>query len=373
MRQKRGNHEQHFYGSIYIIGMVSRRCMVTITVVCALGISGCIFQEEGEYVSTGTSIEIYSRYIFATDEYLYVMSGKVTCFDWEGVPIWESPKTGGDCMAFLGDSFFVDTYDRSTRKGGVAFLNDKGEILWQKETGMITSVGVSASHDLLAAGTHHDGVLWAFSKSGDVLWTYRIGPSIEQVLVAPDSSCVVCTDFHDYITCISDGQVWEKYVGSIYTGGSNRTVACAPDCSYLVYRNEINGPQIAASTLYGDELWSFTLENSLQSVAITEDSASIIAACHNYVYKLTSDGTLVWKIEAGADNKYVALSSHAEYIAIGAISPLSRLIVLDAEGTILWKAKGFDNIFSVAISPDGTYVAFSSKTGQVYIFENPPV
>ena len=354
--------------------MVSRSCMVTITVICALFYSGCISQEGGESVSSDTFIEIYSRYIFATDEYLYVMSGKVTCFDWEGTPIWESPKTGGDCMAFSGDSFFVDTYDRSTEKGGVAFLNDKGEILWEKEIGMITSAGVSASHDLLAAGTHHDGVLWAFSKSGDVLWTYKIGPSIEQVLVAPDSSCVVCTDFHDYVTCVSDGQlVWEKYVGSIYTGGSNRTVACAPDCSYLVYRNEIHGSQITASTFDGNELWSFTLENSLQSVAIAGDSTSIIAACKNYVYKLTSDGTLVWKTKAGADNKYVALSSHADYIAVGAISPFSRVIVLDAQGTVLWKANSFNNIFSVTISPNGTYVAFSNKNGQIHIFKNPPV
>ena len=338
---------------------------------CAMSISGCLSQSEGESVR-GIYLEFGGDNLIGTDEFLYAADGRVICFDWEGNIIWETPNLGSGGIVSLGDAFFVTTYDSSEEKHGVALLNLEGQILWQKETKRILSAGIGASQNLLAAGSH-GGTLWAFSQTGDNLWTYNNYASIEQVVVAPDSSCVLFTDFNDDIKCVRDGElVWSKNAGSIYTGGHNRTVAFSPDSSYVVYKMEKNGSHITASTLEGEELWSSPLESALRSVAITDDGQYIIGGCSKYVYKFTSKGDLVWESKVGSDNKYIAVTPEADYIVVGSVSAFSKLIVLNKDGETLWNASSSNNIYAVAISPDGKHAAFSNKLRQLYLFENPP-
>jgi len=351
---------------------ISKCCLVWMMAMLTMISTGCIFQNGSDYVSGGTILDLRANTLIGTDEHLYVLTGKAVCLDWEGTTIWESQKLGGWGMVFLGDGFFAKTYDQSSKKGGVAFLNLNGEILWQEETRLISTIAIDASQNLLAAGTR-DGVLWVFSKAGDVLWTYTNYVEIDQVVVALDSSCVIFTDYHRYLTCVREGEVvWSKTVKGIYEGGSNRIMVCSPDSSYFVYRSEEGGSKMVASTLEGKEIWSVPLESELRSVAVTSDGTAIIAGCRGAVYKFTSAGILVWKIDVGADNQYIAITPEADYIAVGSASPFSHLILLSGEGEVLWKARSSDNIFAVGISPNGKYVVFSNRLGKLYIYSNPP-
>jgi outer membrane protein assembly factor BamB len=216
--------------------------------------------------------------------------------------------------------------------------------------------------------------MWAFSPSGEALWTYDHTGAIEELVVAPNGSCIIFSDDY-HINGIVDGELmWSEYVGRT-SYENNRTLAISPDSSYFVHGSRVNGPKIVVKNLKGDELWSFSLENLLRSVVITHDSKYIIAGCHGYIYKFISDGTLVWKSRVGADNKYLSITPNAEYIvvgAIGAVSPFSRIIVLDVEGKPLWKARSIENIFAVGVSLDGSHVAFSNRLYHLYLFSNPP-
>ncbi len=351
---------------------ISKCCLVWMMAIL-ITVSGCLSQDESEYVSGGIILDFHANTLIGTDEYLYVLTGNVVCLDWEGTTVWESQKLGGWGMVFLGDGFFAKIYDQSSKKGGVAFVDLNGEMLWQKEARPISTIAIDASQNLLAAGTR-DGVLWVFSKAGDVLWTYSNYEEIDQVVVPPDSSCVIFTDYHRNLTCVREGEVvWSKQVEGIYEGGSNRIMACSPDSSYFVYRSEEGGSKMVASTLEGKEIWSVPLESELRSVAITSDGTAIIAGCHGAVYKSTSAGTLVWKIDVGADNECIAVTPEAEYIAVGSVSLTSQLIVISGEGEVLWKARSGDNIFAVTISPNGKYVVFSNRLGKLFIYSNPPV
>jgi WD40 repeat protein len=255
-------------------------------------------------------------------------------------------------------------------------LNLQGEILWQRETGPLSQTKTRASQNLLAAGSTQDlqtGILWAFSKRGDVLWVYNHSALIDEVAVAPDSSCIVFTDEKNSVNCVRNGDlIWSEYVDRTSSVGNNRTLIFSPDSSYLVYGSEKSGPRIVAVTPEGEELWSYPLENSLRSAVITQDGQFIIAGSQGYIYKFTREGHLVWKRKAGADNKCIAITPKGNFIAVGSYSLFSQLIVLDIEGTVLWKALSSDSIFSVAISPDGEYVAFSNRSTELYIFSNPP-
>ena len=327
-------------------------------------------QDRHEYVTTDTLLEIGADVLIETDEFLYARDGKVICLTWDGTIVWESPFVSGNDMAFCGDGFFIEIYRRFPERWSVAFVTLEGEILWEKETGNIHSTALDASRTLLAAGTKK-GVLWALSRDGAVLWTYENGEEIDEVAVAPDSSCVVFTDYTNYIKCVRNGElIWAKRRGEILKI-TNRIVTFSPDNSYIAYGSHKEYPRITVVTLDGENLWSYPLEDVLQSVVVTQDGQYIVAGCHGYVYKFSRTGALVWKSEVGADNERLSVTPGGEYIVVGSNDPY-RLFVLNGEGAVLWKAKSRNLICAVGISPRGEYVVFSNLDTELLIFLNPP-
>ena len=358
--------------------MSERYLMTRIMMICVMvSIPGCISQDTdgSHYVDTGAPIKIKVNDFFTTDEYFYAAASKVMCFDWEGNIIWETPTLGTIFFVFLEDAIFVGTFDISEDTFGVALISLEGEILWQKELGLMGPSSIGASDELLVAGSVEgkNNILWAFSKTGNVLWTYNHFARINQVLVSPDGSCVIFNDYVHSVNCVRDGdRIWSHDVGRVSTGYTNRVLAFAPDNSYLVYGSEKGYRRIVATTPDGDELWSRPLEGPLQSVIITEDSEYILAGSFGTVYKFTREGTLVWENSVGINMEYLAITPDADYIAAGSSGPPSTLIVLNRNGEVLWKARSFDTIFAVAISLDGSYVAFSNRLHQLFILPNPP-
>jgi outer membrane protein assembly factor BamB len=353
--------------------------MCSALVCCLLiGLAGCIDQNVGEDMGRKATdgkvtLKMYADILIGTDEFLFGCSGTVFCLDWDGNLVWQTEGLGSDGMVLCGDTLFVTTYKRYPQTGGAALLSLTGEVLWQRDLGeIVDSAAIGASKNLLAIGTHDTGILYCFSEEGEALWTYDDGTSIGQVIVAPDGSCVVFTDFRHTVNCVRDGElIWSKNAGSIYTGKRNRTVAFSPDSSYLAYRFVGGGPQINVSTLDGEDIWSYPLEDRLTSVIITSESQCIIAACSKHLYKFTRDGKLVWKKPIGRDNRYLALTPGAEYLVLGCVTLFSFIVVVDGDGNKLWRDQSFDDVFAVAISPDGNYVAYSNHLERLYIFSNP--
>lgn len=354
---------------------MSSRFRITMIVLTGILLStGCIINED--YVR-GTPIDRGPTDFIATNQFLYTMEGQVVCLDWDGNVIWEGPPLGGRVMAFLGDAIAAQIYDPYKKTGGVALLTLEGDLLWQRETGIVGTLGIGASHDLIAVGSTQEGkpgILWAFSREGDVRWTHSHPFHIDQVMVAPDSSCVVFTDTDNSINCVRQGELaWSQDVGRIDIGRRIRTIAFAPDSSYLVFGSDREDSKIVAYSPEGKELWSYPIEDYLSSVAITQDSEYIVAGSGGNLYKIARDGTCVWTTRPRGNIEHIALTHTADYIVIGGYGiPYSPLKVLGGEGKILWKARSVDNIFAVAISPDGRHVAYSDRMNQLYIFSNPP-
>ena len=302
-------------------------------IILVVDIGRYIHQERGDFVITGTPVKIHARILVGTNDYLYAAG---CCLDWEGNIIWENPELSEKRMVFLGDALFAETYSKQ-KTIGVALLTLEGEILWQKEVEKIASVGIGASHDLLAVGTR-EGILEAFSRRGDVLWKYYNTSGIDQIAVSPDSSCIVFIDYGRYIKCVREGRlVWSKKVGNMSVPLRNRTIAFAPDSSFLVYGSKVGDPELVACTLDGTELWSVPLKKTLRSVAVTLDG-HVIAGCHKYIYRFRADSTFLWESEIGGDNLKLATTPEGDYIVVGSSDPY-RLFVLDGEGAVLWKAK----------------------------------
>lgn len=250
--------------------MVSKKHhVIDAMIVCAMiCISGCANQD-APFVPSGEPVKVYARRITATDEFLYATSGSLYCFDWEGNLIWESQNNGSGSMVFAGDAFLVKTYDKSKRTGGVALLDREGQMLWQRETGLTDDSAIGMSDNLLVAGSR-EGILYALSRTGEVLWTYADSYAvINQVAVAPDSSCVVFTDYDRYIKCVSDGKlIWKKPLEKLPYVGLRRT----PEADYIVL-----GSHGSFSSTFvvlngeGEVLWKTRSFDNIFTVAVSPD------------------------------------------------------------------------------------------------------
>lgn len=332
-------------------------------VLCVMITTGCVGQDtlnesqDTFYTISGDPLSFHAHTLIATENYVYAIYGHLYCFDWEGNLIWESQNLKSGRGIFLGDAFFITTYDESKDTGAVALLDNTGHVVWQRETGLITETGLGASEKLLAAGSRR-GILYVFSRAGSVLWEYYNGTVIEQVTIVPGRPYIVFTDYDGFVKCVCDKKLmWQNNIGGAPYVGHSRNLAVASDSSYLVHGSHIDGSHLVVRTLDGEEVWSYSIADHLQSVAITSDSQYIVAACSDYIYKFTSDGILVWEKKIGEDNVYLAITPDADYIAFGSNESFSsRLIVLNGDGDVMWTKRSFDNMFAVAISFDGMYV-----------------
>lgn len=356
-----------------LIALVVASCIMT-------GISGCLYQNQDEsgdgFVDTWNPIKCSADDLFATNDHLYAAESSITCYDWSGSIVWESSLLGSSSIVFLGDYIFTNTYDPRGDVGGIALLDWEGNSIWKKEMGIIELRGIGGSSGLLAAGSTTDkktGILWAFSRDEDTMWTYNHPVRINEVVVAPDSSCVVFTDFNGCVNCVSDSRlIWSEKAGRISTGVLSRILAISSDSSYVVYGSSQEDSKVVARALSGDEIWFEPIEADLQTVAISEDSQTIVVGCYGAIYRFSRDGTLVWKKEVGQNNEHVALTPDADTIVMGSFGLPFVLWVLDGNGTVVWKARSSDTIFSVAITPNGEYVAFSNRLRQLFILPNSP-
>lgn len=327
---------------------------------------------------------IHSDDLIATDEFLYHRNGKIVCRTWDGTIVWETPVLGGGSAVFAGDVIFTDTYQWVRGKGdiyGIAVIDLEGNILWRKD--FDSSVEIGASNKILVAATHGEirSILQAFSKEGELLWTYTHHAIIDKIEVASDSSCVIFSDLFGYINCLRDNKVvWSKEMGNTDQKARMSTInfyvenppfKISPDNSYIVYGYEDTTTQIVACTLDGVELWSAAVAEYFRSVAISGDSSSVAAGCLENVYKFTADGTLLWEKKAFSYVECVFLTHDGAYMVIGDVD----FLVLNDLGDVLWKTYASCLYCSITQSPDGSHLAFSGcRKGlcKLVIFNNFP-
>ena len=340
---------------------------VLILVVC---ISGCTLQDEP--MLNGIMLEFSGNTLIATNDYLYIGGGTTRCTDWDGTIIWETDVHGGSKMVLIDDTLFLSTYDSSERRSGISLLDIQGNILWQKEMGDTPVKGLDASTDLYVASETEK--LWAFSRNGDILWEFIHSSPINEIRIAPDSSCVVFIDCYNTITCVKNGAFqWSQSTGEspgLCTIPEHVALAFAPDSSYIMYGSEDN---VVSCTPDGKEIWSQPVNEPPLSLVITDDSTYIIVGCQERVFTFVRDGTLLWTAEVPGDVNHIAVTPHGKYIAAGCDGGTDLpglFVVFDSDGTIFWKTKTINIFRGVALTPDGTYAAFTIFTGYVHIFRN---
>jgi WD40 repeat protein len=349
-----------------------KRYVGILSLILIVSVLGCISQDEP--MLSGTVLKFSGNALIATDDYLYVVAGTTRCVDWDGNLIWETDVQEGLKMVLTKDALFLTTYEYK-KSSGVAVVDLDGRILWQKDLGTTPIKDIDASDTLLAASETER--LWAFSPNGDTIWEYAHSSPINEIAVAPDSSCVVFIDCSGFINCVENGAlVWSQSAGksskSLCTIPDYLALAFAPDSSYIVYSSEADAAVVVINP-NGEQKWSHPVNEYPLSVAITSDSQHIFVGSSERLYTFTYDGTLLWTAELPGDVNRIAVTPGGEYIAVGCDTNVDLpglFVVFDSDGTVFWKTKTINIFRGVALSPNGRCAAFAIFKGNVQIFDN---
>jgi hypothetical protein len=154
---------------------------------------------------------------------------------------------------------------------------------------------------------------------------------------------------------------------------SEQDTAISPDESYFLFGSQHK--YVNCYTLHGEFLWQKEV-GSLYNIRISTDNEYIAVGTHGELFLFDRNGNELWKKEvSNAFIHEIALSAHAEYIAIDTLrdfyssSPKQYIEVYNREGEFLWKYQGIQPFMAIAMSDDGRYITAGS-TNILVFFDN---
>ena len=311
--------------------------------------------------------------------YFAVATGKTHLFNNKGELLWSKRGMGSRYALLLsnGEGLIASIYDSNeTWKSGVAKLDIEGNILWERQTGLIGVDGLAVTPDgsYIAVGASDEeknGHLMLFDGDGTKLWDHQIDGRIETVAVSKTGYVVAGPrDWYIYVYDLNGELIFTYYAGSFI---DTQDTAIAPDESYFLFGSK--NTYLNCYTLEGDLLWQEEV-GSLCNIRISADGEYIVVAtAESTLFLFDKNGTKLWskKVTDAFFIEEVAISAHAEYIAINAKEKnfLSQLYitVYSRQGELLWRYEGSQPFKAIAISDDGHYIAAGNSNALVF-FDN---
>jgi WD40 repeat protein len=343
--------------------------------------------ETGGNFGSGVSISHDGSYIAAGSD------DNVHLFNREGELLW-SYKTGGNvmCVSISSDGSYIAAgsgwYDSK-----VYLFNREGELLWSCKTGGnvmfggVYGVSISSDGSYIVAGysdyndDYSDDKVYLFNRDGELLWSYKISPTVGDVSISSDGSYIVARsrDNTGRYSCEDKAYIFNRAGELLYMIGdgvcdvySVCDVSISSDCSYIAVGSRYN--KVCLFNRAGELLWSYQADGDVCGVSISSDGSYIVAVSgkdDDKVYLFNREGELLWSYEAGGRVNDVSISSDGSYIAAGSLD--GTVYLFNREGELLWSYEAGGRVNDVSISSDSSYIAArSSWVGNtVYLFASP--
>jgi hypothetical protein len=305
--------------------------------------------------------------------------GIISLFNNKGEVLWTREGIGSvyALLTSNGTSLLVESYNKEESwKSTIIKLDSQGNTLWERQTGLIGLDGLAYASDgsFIAVGATDEekkGHLMLFNGDGTKLWDHQIDGRIETVAVSKTG--YVAAGPRDMYIYVYDrnGQLVFKY--STLSAYSEQDTAISPDESYFLFGSQHK--YVNCYTLHGEFLWQKEV-GSLYNIRISTDDEYIAVGTHGELFLFDRNGNELWKKEvSNAFIHEIALSAHAEYIAIDTLrdfyssSPKQYIEVYNRQGEFLWKYQGIQPFMAIAMSDDGRYITAGS-TNILVFFDN---
>lgn len=285
-------------------------------------------------------------------------------------------------------------------------------LLWNYETGFdVYGVGITDDGSMIVGGSG-DFYLYAFNRTGGILWKYKTHGAVNDVSITPKGDRIAATSFVTpdsaiYLLDSRGNLLWKKSLENLSKGvdlaydGSAVAVGLANNKIKVLDRNgallwgyetrsspwgvwdvalKRDGGLVAGS----DDTYFYVLSPKgellfndskgtgkyIHSVAVSNEGDYIGVVSHDkgiYLYKGTK---LLWRYETGRLNYGVALTAKGDLVAAGSWD--KNLYLLNTEGKLIMKYPMNSYVNRVAFSGDGKYLATGTVDGGIYLFEVKP-
>lgn len=342
-------------------------------VVIVIG-GGCLIQEDSLRKMCVTpirelSLDVSSGGISTTSDgsIFAVATGETHVFNNKGELLWTREVRGSSCalLAKDGKSVLIESYNRDeTWKSTIVKVDSQGNILWERQTGLIGSNGLAVTPDLsfIAVGATDEvkkGHVMLFDGDGNKLWDHQLNWIVDRVAVSM-SGYVVAGPRDRYLYVYNrHGEVTFTYfTGSWY---DPQGTAIAPDETFFLF---VSGHKyLNCYTLHGEFLWQKEM-GDLCNVGISSDGEYIVAAAPERLFFLDKNGNELWSKKVSITCiRELTISDHGEYIAVDAekrlFSLTSSFEIYSKEGTLLWQYEMKNPIKALVMSGDGNWLAAS--------------
>lgn len=249
----------------------------------------------------------------------------------------------------------------------------------------------------------------------NLVWEYALDHPVKKVSVSPDGNyvAVVCDNWNweysqNESLCVltSNGEpVWKNDSYSLFgkynwihdvsvSEEATYTAVGSEDETYLLHRNgsivwnkQIKGRNLAAISSDGNcvavgtcleqlsyldkdrqELWNFSAQDSIMSVAVSANGQYIAAGgSEGNVYLLNNEGNLLWNRSLSYGFAYVAISLNGEFIGAAVNGEIG---ILNRSGS--WTLDPLDihhQVTSVSIAMEGNLLFVATEDGGLCIYD----
>ena len=301
--------------------------------------------------------------------------GDVYLFNNKGELLWTKEGMASRYALLMdeGKALLVSRYNKKESwKSGIAKVDAEGNILWEKQTGLIGEDGLAVTPDgsFIAVGATDEekmGHLMLFDGDGTKLWNHQIDGRIETVAVSKTGYVVAGPrDMHVYVYDHDGELTYKHYAGNYY---DSQDLVISPDESFFLFGSEHK--YVNCCTLLGELLWQREV-GPLCCIKISTDGEFIaIGTSNSKLFLFNRNGCELWNKKVTEDSfvNRIAISAHGDYIVVKAeeiLPPISSFKVYSKEGDLLWLYEDEHPFKAIAMSGDGHYIA--AGTIQMLLF-----
>lgn len=215
---------------------------------------------------------------------------------------------------------------------GEVYLFEKGRLLWKRSLGsysydLISSVSISDEGDFIVAGTHN--FIHLLNKMATYGWKKHSGRS-SKVSVSNDGSYIAAATSDKIYMYNKDGKLlWEYKTGTYISD-----VVISPDNTFLVasghnsvYFFDIHGNLLIVQNVDG---------TNVNKISISSNSLFVSIGANNGLYLFSRTGDLLWDYKTNEGINAVSISSDCSYLIAG--TSKGRILILRLPPKVLKEA-----------------------------------
>ncbi len=258
--------------------------------------------------------------------------------------------------------------------------------IWSYNTdGRILSIVTSYHGSYIVAGTRiqemhaddneHQGSVYFFDKTGNLIWKYDSTRKIGTVAVSDDGQYVLASGYQ-----IAPGPAGIYENGAMYFLDKNGNMLWdyTPNDygQILVSSLSSDGSHVAAASgnnlVYfdnsGKKLWNYTSSSAINVISVSSDGSNVITSSGNVIHFFDKKGNLLWTFNTDYGAGQTRISPDGKYI-ITSDTPSGydgKIYFIDNKGSLIKESQIGSPVLSLSISEDSSHILLA-PTGQQWL------